>query len=312
MGVSSKRTQRLINLVIALLTSRTPLTKHQLRHLYDMSAWERTFERDKDDLRALGVDIETVPLDSFSELEEGYRIRRDDFELPEVQFTPAETQALGVAARAWGEASAASYTDAALLKLRAAGVEIDHDRLLALWPVMGTNDPAFEPVREALLTRATIAFRYRDGDERRVDPWSLKQRGGAWYVVGFDHDRSAPRRFKLARMTSVPQIVGRAQTARPGEEELRELEASLEPKASAERATIYIRHAKALALRRVAQPAETDAPDGYDAFTLPVPDDVGELIQFGEDVVVAEPLWLRERAMAHLAGVAGEGRDGSR
>lgn len=303
--MSSKRTQRLINLVIALLTSRTPLTKHQLRHLYGMSAWERTFERDKDDLRALGVQIETIPMDSFSSKDEGYRIRRDEFELPEIEFTSAEAQALGVAARAWGEASAASYTDAALLKLRAAGVEIDHDRLLALWPAMGGTDPAFEPVREALINQSTIMFRYRGGDVRRVDPWSLKQRGGAWYVVGYDHDRDAPRRFKLARMTSVPTIVGYAVVPRPSDEELRELESSLEPKVSSEHAVVFIRPGKALTLRRGALSSDIAAPDGYDAVTIPLPDDVGELVQFGEDVLVAEPRWLREQAVARLTAMAG-------
>ena len=63
------KTERLLNLVMVLLYTRRPLTKAQIRRLvgqYDTSpsveAFERMFERDKDELRALGVPLATTCL----------------------------------------------------------------------------------------------------------------------------------------------------------------------------------------------------------------------------------------------------------
>ena len=40
------------------------------------------FERDKDDLRSLGVPIEVGNIDAYFDDEPGYRIRADEFQLP--------------------------------------------------------------------------------------------------------------------------------------------------------------------------------------------------------------------------------------
>ena len=92
-----------MNLTICLLMARRFVEREQIRELVagyqglSDAAFERTFERDKDELRALGVPVETGSNSSLFPDEVGYRIRRRDFELPEIDSPPAELAALVVA-----------------------------------------------------------------------------------------------------------------------------------------------------------------------------------------------------------------------
>ena len=59
---------------------------------------KRKFERDKDTLREYGVPIELEDTDVWA-VEQGYRIRKEAYYLPEIAFTPEEITALFVAAQ---------------------------------------------------------------------------------------------------------------------------------------------------------------------------------------------------------------------
>ncbi|HMS35776.1 MAG TPA: WYL domain-containing protein, partial [Arachnia sp.] len=73
--MSARKSERLVNLLIALLSTRRFLTKRELRGIIEDyrdggdAAFERQFERDKDELRALGVRIETGSNDALFEAE---------------------------------------------------------------------------------------------------------------------------------------------------------------------------------------------------------------------------------------------------
>ena len=102
--VSKAKSERLVNLLIMMLSARGFVSKHRIRstiegyrHQSD-GAFERMFERDKDDLRAAGVPIVTGSNDPDLDTEDGYRIERSDFELPPVSFTSEELAVLGAAA----------------------------------------------------------------------------------------------------------------------------------------------------------------------------------------------------------------------
>jgi predicted DNA-binding transcriptional regulator YafY len=100
--------ERLLNLVALLLDTNRPLTFEQIRTTLpaydqdDKASAKRQFERDKDTLRGIGIPVETVPTDAW-EVEEGYRIPKERYELPDVSFTAEEVAALFVAAHAPGE-----------------------------------------------------------------------------------------------------------------------------------------------------------------------------------------------------------------
>ncbi|MFD0777070.1 helix-turn-helix transcriptional regulator, partial [Streptomonospora algeriensis] len=126
--MSRKKTERQLNLVICLLATRRFLTAREIRSTvagYEDAetdaAFKRMFERDKRELRDSGIPIETGGGDLWSG-EEGYRILRAHYRLPEIELLPDEAAVLGLAARAWRHAALGEAAANAILKLRAAGV----------------------------------------------------------------------------------------------------------------------------------------------------------------------------------------------
>src|SRR5688500_15965404 len=162
------KTERLLNLVLVLLYTRRPMSKAQIRQLvpqYGQSAsteaFERMFERDKDELRELGIPLVKQDIDPLHEDEPGYRIDQRAHALPDIDFEPDELAVLGLASRTWAQASLAGPAAQALRKLRAAGVERDVDALIGIEPRLRTTEPAFDAVKDAALSRTPITFGYR-------------------------------------------------------------------------------------------------------------------------------------------------------
>ena len=208
--MAPRKTERILNLTICLLVSGRYLPKSRIREAvegyHDLSdaAFERTFERDKDELRALGVPIEVGSFDPLFDDEPGYRILPSEFELPAIDLDAEEAAVVGVAARVWQHASMAESTMSAVAKLRAAGVEPDTSQLASLEPSVSATEPAFETLWTSVLDRSRVSFVYRDGALRKLEPWGITSSKGRWYVIGRDVDRAAVRMFKLSRITGVP------------------------------------------------------------------------------------------------------------
>ncbi len=210
--MSARKSERLMNLLITLLVSRGYVTKQRLREVIpdykeapSEDAFERMFDRDKDDLRALGVPIEVGGYDALFDDEQGYRVVRAAFELPEITFEADEAAVIGLAARVWQQAGLASATSDALLKLTAAGVEVDREALNVAQPQLAPDEPSFEAFWEAVSTRRVVRFDYRgsasaEPSERHVQPWGIVSYRSRWYVVGHDLDREDQRMFRLSRV----------------------------------------------------------------------------------------------------------------
>jgi len=105
--VAISKVERLMNLVIALLSTRQFLTAERIRDSvagYEDSAsdeaFSRMFERDKNELRDLGIPLEVGQVSRFSTVE-GYRINRDAYELPDIDLTSEEAAAVAVANDTW-------------------------------------------------------------------------------------------------------------------------------------------------------------------------------------------------------------------
>ena len=261
--MTSRKTERILNLTICLLVSGRYLPKSQIReavegyHDLSDSAFERTFERDKDELRALGVPIEVGSFDAFFDDEPGYRIKASEFELPPVELDADEAAVVGVAARVWQHASVAESTQSALAKLRAAGVEPDTSQLATLEPSVQAREEAFEPLWTAVLDRVRVSFTYRGTEKRTLEPWGMTASKGRWYVIGFDTDRQATRMFKLTRITDKPRRLSKVGAYEvPEDLDLRALARSLDPREPHRTATIAVRAGKGPTLRRQSRPAE--------------------------------------------------------
>jgi len=296
-----------MNLTICLLMARRFVERARLRELVDGyrdlsdAAFERTFERDKEELRAMGVPIETGSNSVLFPDEVGYRIRRRDFELPEIDFDAAETAALGVASTVWDDASRGREAGAALAKLRASGLDPDADRVAGFAPTVGAREPAFETLWEAVLRPSRVAFRYRDR-ERVIEPWRLLNRTGSWYLIGLDVGRGEGRSFKVSRIASAPALV--AGEVRPADPEVVAAHvASLRPRRGIE-SVVAVREGAAPDLVRFAERVGADAPEGFAAWRVRLPANAaGELAWYGADVLVLEPATLADTVRAHLEAV---------
>ncbi len=321
--MAPRKSERIVNLTICLLSTKRFLPKDEIRTMVegyrDLSdqAFERTFERDKDELRNLGVPLETGSHDKFFDDEWGYRIRRADFELPPVEFTPDELAALGAAGRVWQQATVADTTATAFAKLRAAGAEPDLERLAALEPSVSAREPSFDVLWQAVSDKTPVRFEYR-GDKplRAVEPWRLTWRRGVWYLLGLDTDKGEPRMFRLGRITSDPVVTGQpARHEVPPAEELDAHVARLEPGRPDRSAVVAIRGDRAPALRRRGEAVDPgqgypELPEGFVCYRVPYATtaELAEQVRAAAaDALVIEPAQVREAVLDGLRAVAALG-----
>lgn len=324
--MSRRKTERQLNLVICLLSTRRHLTAQEIRetvHGYTevetASAFKRMFERDKRELRESGIPIEVGTGDAISG-EDGYRVRRGEYELAEIALMPDEAMVLGLAARAWRHASLGNAASDALFKLRAAGVPVDPDAAPRLTPAMRTDEPAFGPVWQAVRDRRPIAFDYRkpgraSTEARELEPWGIVNLRGHWYVVGHDRLRGARRVFRLSRVRGRVRVLTQGpDVVVPEGVDLRSVAA--EHRNEPERtARLRVRTDTAHQLRRHAQrvvAGERGDGSGWDTLTLPYTDLntlVGQVASHGADAVVLDPAEARTAVVQHLAAVAERTQD---
>ncbi|HZZ56072.1 MAG TPA: DNA-binding transcriptional regulator, partial [Trebonia sp.] len=116
--MSKRRTERLLSIVVLLLSSRRYLTAEEIRAAVsgypdEHEAFKRMFERDKEELRELGIPLETGVNNALDE-EPGYRIKKQDYELPEIRLEADEAAVLGIASRVWQSAALAGAAAGAL------------------------------------------------------------------------------------------------------------------------------------------------------------------------------------------------------
>jgi len=238
--------ERLFSLVLALLATEQGLTKAEIlstvqgyRQRYRRdganASLDRQFERDKDDIRELGIPLETVeaPGESGNNQLLRYRIPKGEYDLPrEVTFTPEEIAMLSLAATVWRQGSLSRESQRAIMKLRSLGIEPD-DSVIGYAPRIRTREPAFEPLRSALDRHQVVTFTYlRAGGStprpRTVEPLALVQHQGRWLLYAHDLNVDARRTFLLSRIVGKVKTTGRTFTAgEPGaaEQALSELDA---------------------------------------------------------------------------------------
>ncbi|MCW2834173.1 MAG: hypothetical protein JWN68_2126 [Nocardioides sp.] len=321
----AEKSERLLNLYIMLLAQTRFVSKQDIRraHYGEYSdntrgdeAFEKAFERDKEDLRELGVVIEVGSLDHYFDDEQGYRISPDTSSLPEIRFEADEAAVLGIAARAWEQHTLARATTEAMRKLAAQGVEIDTSRLDLVPPSLRAEEPAFDACWEATQKRREIAFDYRrpgqEATRRRLQPWGVVRSSGRWYVVGHDVDRQAERVFRLSRVRGKVTMLGKSGAyAVPPGTDVKAIADQLVHTTPDIDATVLVRQRAGVALRRSATSIEEDVtgPDalsGWDRLGLTgqFRDLVNAVLSLGPSALVEGPQELRSDVLARLTEVA--------
>ncbi|MBI2242868.1 MAG: WYL domain-containing protein [Nocardioides sp.] len=316
------KSERLLNLLIMLLVQRHYVSKDRIRTiLYPDSstdAFEKMFERDKEELRSLGVPIEVGNMDAYFDDEPGYRIRPDEFALPDISLTADEAAVIGLATRVWEHARLAEATTEAVRKLTALGVPLDVTALDIAQPRLSADEPSFDVFWEAIQERIPVEFEYRrpgatDTATRHLQPWGVVRYSGRWYVVGLDTDRDEERVFRLSRVQGEARRAGQPGSYDvPTGTDVRATTLRLAPEPTTERAVLLVREGSGLALRRDAESVDPGVagPDERTAWDRVVVSRSGtgladEILGYGPDVYVEEPAPLRETVVDRLRAVVG-------
>ena len=320
-----------MNLVIALLSTQGYLTAERIRRNIagyadcpSDEAFSRMFERDKAELRDLGIPLETGKVSAF-DATEGYRIKPAVYSLPEIDLTADEAAAVAVATTLWESPERITATQRALLKLRAAGIDIDPVTEVAITTsAVPTGLRGSEAVLGKLLAAIdagrAVQFQHRSSpvgpySVRTVEPWGVVTAAGRWYLVGHDRDRDATRIFRLSRIGSEVNAVGPdGAVARPDGVDLRALVSQSIGAASAggraaAAAVVWLADGRAVALRRAGRVIGRRAIAGRDGDLIEIGGGPPELLAreiagYGADAVVLEPASLRQDVVARLTAQA--------
>ena len=314
-----RRIERLINLIAALLEARRPMTAEDIRQEiagYGQASHEsfrRSFERDKEALRAMGIPLEVAPHPATGT--DAYHIPKSRYYLPELDLEPAELTALRIAADAiLGSADAVR---AGMMKIAAeSGLSPSSGPSgggrIAWGADIAAEQPLLGPLYAAVLERSPITFDYQRAgsdfpERRRVEPYSLVHRRGHWYLVGRDQDRDAVRSFKVSRIRSA------VETTEGTYDVLSQFDAGTHLAGEAwqlggeETGAATIRFSESLrwwAEQNFPDAPAQDGPDGAVDVEVPVANVdalVSWVIGFGGEVEIVAPPEVRKRLLDHLS-----------
>ena len=306
----SRKNERLVNLTIALLATKRYLTKNEIfRNIEgyegNAEAKERMFERDKDDLRKLGIQIEVGGLDPLFDDEAGYRIRPESYALSLRDLTATQVTLLSLAAQAWQDAAFTDLSQQALRKLTSIGLDTDSSQLPVMAPKLIGADENLRTALDALTSLTAIEFDYLNiegaAQTRRLLVYGVQARKSHWYLIGLDTEKDAIRNFRVDRIQGEIKPIGKSQSyVIPPSFEIAELEPAIETPL----AVLQVRPGAGYQLRRMATTVET--ADDWDLLEVPIFDlafITSLVLWHGEDVIVSSPPQLRHAVISSLEKV---------
>lgn len=307
----SRKSERLVNLVIALLATKRYLTKSEIFRTIEgyegsSESMERMFERDKDELRALGIEIEVSALDPLFEDEIGYRIRFEDYVMDHSGFTTNEIAYMSLAAQVWKEEALSEIAQHAMRKLAGLASPIDISEIPAIAPVL-INAPKFlNEIIDCISKRRTIEFVYLDSEmktqSRQVNVYSYFSYKGNWYFSGLDVRKMEIRTFKCDRIVGDVSVSKGSKMYEIPEEYIPSTES--EENAYEITAQLLVRKGRGSQLRNRASKIVTD--EDFDAVDVPYSSE-NELLSLVlwhlDDVQVLAPSVLRDSVIKSLKNV---------
>jgi proteasome accessory factor B len=322
--VATPKVERLLNLVICLLSTRQFVTADYIRRNVkgynddgqSDEAFNRMFERDKTELRDLGIPLMTGR-ERLSGGADGYRIERDSYELPEITLDRPEAAVVAMAAALWDAPEISAISQNALLKLQAAGIDVRAEDEIGFSAATSArslgSESGLAAVLSAIGSSQAVTFTYRPGAAstsavRTLEPWGVVTHRGRWYVVGHDRDRAATRTFRLSRISDVATTGAPGDVSVPDGTDIQQIvAAAVESAAGSDGriATVWVAADRAAGLRRLATRTEPRTHDGEPGDVLEIeirslPTLARLVLGAGPDAVVLTPPELRDTVVAAL------------
>jgi proteasome accessory factor B len=307
MQVSSQKTERLINLTLALLATKRYLSKAEIFKKipgYEGSAEtkERMFERDKDELRSLGIQIEVSSSDPLFEDDLGYLIDSDSLQFGIDEFNKEELLLLTMAGNLWHESALQMDSKSALLKIQSLSGPVESD--ITTTPKIKLNEDSqlLMSAFSAIENRQTLTFEY-SGKLRVVKPFGLITNNGFWYLIASEAE--IIKSFKIVRIEGV-LLIGSQKDAfvKPTNVDIPGFfNENLQPKSQI--ATIRIRKGSALTLRN--KYISKDIDDDWDEISIPYSYDqeiIELILWYGTDVYLIAPTELKDKLVLSLKELA--------
>jgi proteasome accessory factor B len=309
--VSDRKTERLINLTLALLATKRYLKKSEILsnvagYEGTQEAKERMFERDKDDLRSLGIEIEVGDLDIFFEDEPGYRIPQKSYELNVPNLSGRELALLSIASSFWNDSVLAPNAQSGIRKLQSLGIPATLEFEFRMKYRFDNPSELLEEIAKAILQKSRIKFSYDSSSlkVRHLEPYRIVFWNSYWYLIGMDIDRTGIRLFKLSR------FLGGIETSKKKNEF--EIPADFAvadhlPKSDVEvihSAKIEIRRETGTLLRQRGKLLSQESE--YDTYEINYENErvfLRELIWHGVNVRILEPANLKEQLLSIVDGV---------
>ena len=304
--MSDQKTERLINLTLALLSSKRYLAKSEIfnnvaGYSGSPETMERMFERDKDELRNLGIQIEVRALDPLFEDDQGYLIDSDTFQINPNDFSQEEIFLLTMAANLWHGSALQKDSKAALLKIQSLDGLVATNTVAS--PVIEDNEDSKKLllIFDAVERFITLEFEYK-GTIRQVKPYGIYTRSGFWYLAAQEND--LVKSFKVVRIGQTIRATSKAQGfAKPSEFKLSAfLEDINAPTTS--KAEVRIRKNQALALRKRHKVEEVDSE--WDKLFIDYifeEDLIESLLWYGSNLVVISPTSIRDQIINRAKGL---------
>jgi len=309
--VAVDKAERLINLTMALLASRRFLSKNEIYSIvpgYSGSAEtrERMFERDKNDLRDLGLEIEVGNDDPLFDDEAGYRIdaQRYSFDLEELDGV--DLALLSLSAANWQSSLLSKSGQSAIRKLESISASSDTESLHL--PHYSPEVPGkhFEILWKAITDKRRVSFTYNSQHDsyRTIEPYGLTLNRGFWYLVGRDLDKEEIRLFKVVRIADDLEMDNSKKSFdQPDPVTLRNLMRNNGGSDQRIEVDLLIAQGRAYEIRRIAQIQPSS--DEWESAKL-VADSQFELFELlaraGVSVIITSPQQIRDEYIAWIRG----------
>ena len=303
MQVSSQKTERLINLTLALLATKRHLSKSEIFQKipgYEGSpeTKERMFERDKEELRGLGIQIEVSNSDPLFEDELGYLIDSESLQFRGDEFSKEELLLLTMAANLWHESALQLDSKSALMKIQSLSGPVENDATSTPRVKLNEDIRLLMTAFTAIENRQTLSFSYA-GKPRIVNPYGLVTNNGFWYLIA--GESGVIKSFKIVRVEGV-FVPGKQLQAFTKPETLN-VPGYFDDNSNSkyQSALVRLRKGSALALR--AKFETKDFNEDWDEILISYTYDqeiIETLLWYGTDVFLVSPIELRQKLINNL------------